>query len=434
LGEIEAVLEKHPMVAQAVVIARETDGGKQLAAYVIAAGGGVAELELRDYLKKRLPEYMVPAHFVFVKSFPVTPNGKVDRRALPAPEPAECGLSAEFVAPRDEFETKMARLWAQVLGRESVGVRDNFFDLGGHSLLALRLTGRIEKEFGSKLTLTALIQAPTVEDLVRLIRDGVASGSPLVALQSAGTKPALFFVHGLGGTVMRFHELARHMAPDQPFLCFQAQGLDGKLPVLHEVDDMAALYLEHLRKAQPEGPYYLGGYSFGGLVALEMARRLVESGQEIGLLALVDTYFGGQQSNASLLGRFFAMSSEQKLAYVKRRATRYGRGIKRRVDAWSLPRAVKAVREACAAAEQRYRPSVFPGAITLFRASEKALRGLENAENGWRRYAAGGLEVHEIDGDHGNILNEPNVRQLATALRARLDIAAGRFDEARMAR
>ena len=337
LGEIEAVLEKHPAVAQAVVTAREAGGGKQLAAYLITTSGGVAATELRDYLKKQLPEYMVPADFIFMESFPLTPNGKVDRRALPEPQPAEPTHAADFVAPRSEFESKMARLWAQVLGREAVGIRDDFFDLGGHSLLALRLTTRIEKEFGKKLTLTAFIQAPTVEEMVRLIEKEDDSWSPLVALKFTGTKPPFFFVHGLGGTVMRFHELARHMAPDQPFLCFQAQGIDGKLPVLNNVDDMAELHLEYLRKAQPDGPYYLGGYSFGGLVALEVARRLMEAGQEIGLLALVDTYFASQQSNSSLLGRFFSLSTAQKLAYLKKRGTRYWRGIRRRIDSLSLP-------------------------------------------------------------------------------------------------
>jgi amino acid adenylation domain-containing protein len=433
LGEIEAVLEKHPSVAQAVVIARDTSGGKQLAAYVITAAESLATAELHDYLKKQLPEYMVPADFVVMESFPHTPNGKVDRRALPEPQSAVSGSAASFVAPRNEFESRMASLWAQVLGRTSIGVRDNFFDLGGHSLLALRLTSRIEREFGRKLTLTAFIQAPTVEDMVRLVQEDDTAWSPMVALHSAGTKPPFFFVHGLGGTVMRFHELARYMSPDQPFLCFQAQGMDGKLPVLDQVQDMAELYLEHLRKAQPEGPYYLGGYSFGGLVALEVARRLIDAGQEIGLLALVDTYFVGQQSNSSLLSRFLSLSSEQKLAYLKKRATRYRRGIKRRIDSLSLPRAVKAVREACAAAEQSYCPSVFPGPVALFRASEKALRGLDDAQNGWQQYAAGGLEVHEIDGDHGSILNEPNVKRLAAALCARLDLARSeRLDDARV--
>ncbi|MGA8763865.1 MAG: amino acid adenylation domain-containing protein [Candidatus Sulfotelmatobacter sp.] len=421
LGEIEAVLEKHPGVAQAVVVAREANGGKQLVAHVISAGMRVAAAELRDYAKKQLPEYMVPASVVFVESFPFTPNGKVDRRALPEPQREDSSPADGFVAPRDEFEAKMAALWERVLGKPSVGVRDDFFDLGGHSLLALRLTSRIEREFGKKLTITALLQAPTVEQLVRMMRQEKTSWSPLVVLQPAGSKPPLFFVHGLGGTVMRFHELARHMAPDQPFLSFQAQGIDGNLAVLSNVDDMADLYLEHLRDAQPDGPYYLGGYSFGGLVALEMARRLLERRQEVALLALVDTYVGG--SNSSLLGRFFSLTSEQKVAYLKKRATRYRRGIKRRIDALSFPAEVKAVRNSCAAAELNYRPTAYPGPVVLFRASEKALRGLEDKSGGWQKYAAGGLEVHEIDGDHGNVLNEPNVRQLAAALRARLEQA-----------
>jgi amino acid adenylation domain-containing protein len=433
LGEIEAVLEKHPAVAQAVVIAREAAGAKQLAAYVIPSRVGVAAGELRDYLKKQLPEYMVPPDIVFVESFPLTPNGKVDRRALPDPKSVGSDVAGEFVAPRNGDETKMAQLWAQVLGKEKVGVRDNFFDLGGHSLLALRLTSRIEKQFGKKLTLTALIQAPTIEEMVRLVRQDEDSWSPLVTVQPAGTKPPFFFVHGLGGTVMRFHELSRHMAPDQPFFCFQAQGIDGKLPVLNVVGAMAELYCEHLRKAQPEGPYYLGGYSFGGLVAFEMARRLADAGQEIGLLALVDTYFVGQQAGSSLVGRFMSLTLEQKLAYLKKRATRYRRGIKRRIDALSLPASVKAVREACAVAERSYRPTEFSVPVTLFRASEKALRGLDGAQNGWQKYALGGLEIQEIDGDHGNILNEPNVRQLAAAIRARLDLARSeRLEDSRV--
>ncbi len=421
LGEIEAVVEKHPGVAQAVVVAREANGGKQLIAYVIAAPRGVEAAELRDYVKQQLPEYMVPASVVFLDSFPYTPNGKVDRRALPEPQAADVSSVEGSVAPRDEFEAKMASLWAQVLGKPSVGIHDNFFDLGGHSLLALRLTSRVEREFGRKLTITALLEAPTVEQFVRLLRDEKTAWSPLVVLQPAGVKPPFFFVHGLGGTVMRFHELARHMAPDQPFHTFQAQGMDGNLPVLDNVDDMATLYLEHLQAAQPAGPYYLGGYSFGGFVALEMARRLLDRGQDVALLALVDTYLG--QSNSSLLGRFFSLSTEQKLAYLKKRTTRYRRGIKRRIDALSFPAPVKAVRNACAAAELKYKPVAYPGPVVLFQASDKALRGLEDQNSGWRKYAVGGLEVHEIDGDHGNVLNEPNVRQLAAALRARLEQA-----------
>jgi aspartate racemase len=423
LGEIEAVLEKHPGVAQAVVTAREVNGEKRLTGYIVALPNAVTAVELRHYGKELLPEYMLPADFVFLKSFPLTPNGKVDRRALPAPEPAEPAEREGFVAARDEFESRMVSLWEQVLGKKPIGVRDNFFELGGHSLLAVRLTSRIEKQFGKKLTITALLQAPTVETLVSLLRDENCSWSPLVPLQTGGSKPTFFFVHGLGGTVMRFHELALRMVPDQPFYCFQAQGMDGKLPCLDRIEDMAALYLEHLRGAQPHGPYFLGGYSFGGLVALEMARRLAETQEEVRALILVDTYLPVARKGQSLLGKFFGLSTEQKLAYLKKRSTRYARGIKRRIDAISLPQSIKAVRKACAVAEKQYLPQVYGGRVVLFRAGEKALRGLDDPQEGWRNYAAGGVEVHEIDGDHGNILNEPQVKQLAAEIRARLEKA-----------
>ena len=426
-GEIEAVLEKHPLVAQAVVMAGGVDADKRLVGYVVALPNAITAIELQRYLKDSLPEYMVPSDFVFLKSFPLTPNGKVDRRALPAPEPRE---AVGFIAARDELESAMVSLWEQVLSRRPIGVRDNFFELGGHSLLAVRLTGRIEKRFRKKLTITALIQAPTVESLARLLREENPPWSPLVPLQTGGSKPTFFFVHGLGGTVMRFHELARHMAPDQPFYCFQAQGMDGKLPCLDSVEDMASLYLKHLRAAQPAGPYFLGGYSFGGLVALEMARRLLGERDEIRVLTLVDTYLPVPKAGWSLLEKFFALSTEQELAYLRKRVTRYRRGIKRRIDALSLPPAIKAVREACAVAELRHKPQVYAGRIILLRASEKALRGLDDVQGGWSEYAAGGIEVHEIDGDHGNILNEPQVKQLALQLRARLEEAQGEFVEA----
>jgi aspartate racemase len=239
----------------------------------------------------------------------------------------------------------------------------------------------------------------------------------------------LFFVHGLGGTVLRFHELAQRMRPDQPFYGIQARGLNGKEACLSRVDDMAEYYLEQLRGVQPEGPYFLGGYSFGGLVALEIARRLIEAGQVVGLLALVDTYPGAPKSASSLLGTFFTLSAEQKVAYVKKRVSRYRKGIKRRVDLLSMPRPLKMVREACAVAERNYSPRAYPGKIVLFRASEKALRGLDDPQGGWSQYATAGLEVHEVDADHGNILNEPQVQHLSAAIRAAMKQAQATLSE-----
>jgi amino acid adenylation domain-containing protein len=420
LGEIEAVLEKHPGVAQAVVVAQETDGGKRLAGYVIAAQAKPSALELSKFLKEQLPEYMVPADFVFLETMPLTPNGKVDRRALPRPESKDLEKREDFVAPRNEFESTMARFWEQVLGKKPISVRDNFFELGGHSLAAARLMGMVGKEFGKKLLLTDLLQAPTIEELVALVRLEAPSTarSAVIALQPLGSKPPFFFVHGMGGSVLRFRDLAKHMAPDQPFFGIQAQGLDGAQLPLQSVEEMADVYLEHLRAAQREGPYYLGGYSFGGYVALEMARRLLAQGEEIRALVLLDTYAG---ESKSVVERFLTLPTTQKIAYAKRRAARYRKSLKHRIDFLFLPPAVKAVRRACAAAENRYRLSSYPERILLFRASEKGLRGLEDAGGGWNKYAPGGLEIHEIEGDHGNVLNEPKVQVLAQELRERLE-------------
>ena len=419
-GEIETILDKHANVAGAVVAAHEVEGEKRLVAYVVPCESRPSEGELRKFVKSQLPDYMVPADFVFLESFPLTPNGKVDRRALPAPENTSSAPRDEFVAPRNEIETRMARIWEHAFRKRPIGIRDNFFELGGHSLLAVRVTHALEKEFGKKLLLTALLEAPTIEQLAELVQGQARTKrSSIIGLQPRGTKPIFYFVHGFGGSVLRFRDLARSMAPDQPFYGIQARGMDGSEPSLNRVGDMVEVYLRDLREFQPDGPYLLGGYSFGGYVALEMARQLRTEGLEVRALVLIDTYLHGQQS---LWNRFSSLPVGAKAKYVMTKLSRYRKGIKRRIDFMRLPAPVKEVRRGCAAAEANYRPEFYPGRIILFRASERGLRGLEDSAGGWERYA-GGLEVHELDGDHGNILNEPGVRTLAAQLRTCLDQA-----------
>ncbi len=426
LGEIESALEKCGGVRECVVIARDESEEKRIVGYVVASHENPpTATELRKALAQHLPEYMVPADIVFLKALPHTPNGKVDRRALPAPASTAATEQREVIGPQDSVEEQLVKMWESVLKKHPISTGDNFFDLGGHSLLAVRLMGRVEKQFGQQLPLTALVQAPTIREFAKLLRRDVASElwASIVALQPEGTKPPLFFVHGLGGTVMRFHELARHMAPDQPFYGIQACGLDGKHSPLDRADVMADFYTTQILGMQPQGPYFLGGYSFGGLVAVEIARRLMKAGHTVALLALVDTYPGKPKSTGSLVSTFLAFSWQQKLAYLQKRIKRYRKGIKRRIDLLSMPVELKNVREACAVAEGHYVPKAYSGRIVLFRASEKALRGVDEGNSGWKEYAAGGLEIHEVDADHGNILNEPKVRQLANALRSVLEQA-----------
>src|SRR6185295_7366109 len=288
LGEIELALQALPGVREAVVIVREdTPGDARLVAYLTGDAAQSEVTTLRARLRERLPEAMVPAVFVPLPALPLLPSGKVDRKALPAPDR---GPAPGYMAPRNPAEEILAEIWQEVLGLERVGAHDNFFELGGHSLLAVLLMARIEKRFGKSLSLATLFAAPTVESLAALLSrsDGHQQGrSPLVAIQPQGDRPPFFCVHPVGGNVLCYLDLARHLPPDQPFYALQSPEPGGDQPA--SIEEMAALYLSELRRIQPEGPYRLGGWSMGGLIAFEMARQLESAGQELDLVVLIDT-------------------------------------------------------------------------------------------------------------------------------------------------
>jgi aspartate racemase len=429
LGEIEAALSQYPGISDPVVVVREDDSGaKHLLAYFVAKQQPAPKgTELRRFLKDGLPEYMVPHAFVALSSLPLTPNGKVDRRALPVPSANDLAVEEGFSVPKDALESELVKLWEPLLGRHPIGVQQNFFELGGHSLLAVRLMHRIEQEFGKRLPITTLLQAPTIEQLANVLRgEGCSSAwSSLVPIKPSGSKPPLFCVHGGGGTVMVYRELAQHLAPDQPMYGLQAQGLDGKQPRLNRVEDMAAHYLKEIRAVQPEGPYFLGGLSFGGTVAFEMAQQLRAQGQQVGLLFLFDTFPKGYESKVVLLRKLWHMPRNEQFEYIGRKISRYQ--LQKRIYRHFLPRALKDVREAINQAGMQYEMRRYPGPVTLFCASEKSLRGVRDPYAGWQSLAAGGLEVYEIPGGHVSILAEPQVRVLAQHLRACLDRAQAAF-------
>jgi amino acid adenylation domain-containing protein len=425
LGEIEAVLSQHPAVSDPVVVVREDDSGaKNLLAYFIAKRQPVPRsTELRRFLKDRVPEYMVPHAFVALSSLPLTPNGKVDRRALPAPSATDLTIEEGFSVPKDAVESQLVKIWELLLSRRPIGVQQNFFELGGHSLLAVRLMHRIEQEFGKRLPITTLLQAPTIEQLANVLRsEGCSSAwSSLVPIKPSGSKPSMFCVHGGGGTVMVYRELAQHLGPDQPMYGLQAQGLDGKQPRLNRVEDMAAHYLKEIRAVQPEGPYFLGGLSFGGTVAFEMAQQLQAQGQQVGLLFLFDTFPKGYETKSVLLRKLWLMPRNEQFEYIGRKIRQYQ--LKKRIYRHFLPRALKDVREAINQAGVQYTLRPYAGAVALFCASEKSLRGVRDPYAGWQSLAGGGLEVYEIPGGHVSILAEPQVRVLAQHLQACLDRA-----------
>ncbi len=293
LGEIESVLAQDPTVKQAVAIVREdVPGDKRLVAYVTPQNQqGCDPYQLRRMLREVVPDYMVPSAIVPLQEFPLTPNGKVDRAALPLPTVDAPPEDGRAIAPRNRIELQLAAIWEQVLGISKIGVKDNFFDLGGYSLLALRMFSAIEQTFGKRLPMALLFQAPTIEQLADVLADEgcVVRWRSLVAIQPEGTNTPFFAVPGVGGNVLVFARLAKLLGEEQPFYGLQARGLDGKEKPFMRVEEMAAHYLDEIRSVQPHGPYLIGGTCTGGLVAYEIAQQLVAKGQEV-ILAVMESW------------------------------------------------------------------------------------------------------------------------------------------------
>jgi surfactin family lipopeptide synthetase A len=430
LGEIEAVLRQHSAINETVVVAREdTPGDKRVVAYFVATGNAAPTVaELRAFLREKLPEYMLPSVFVTLKTMPLTPNGKVNRQALPAPDQADLAPKSEFAAARDENEARLVRIWENVLNVRPVGIRDNFFELGGHSLIAVRLMNQVEEAFGKTLPIATLLQASTIEQLAALVgKNGSAPAwSCLVPIQTGGAKRPFFCIHGANGAVVRFHSLSRYLGADQPFHGVQAQGLDAAHAPHTSIEEMATHYVAEIRKVQPNGPYLLGGYSLGGAIAFEMAQQLAAQGQTGSTVVLFDTNFPEHSSTSaptafSALRALWSAPVSQKAEYISRIVTAPLRLVQRRRQVAKLPPLAQKVRAACLAAEKEYRPQPYAGRVVLFRSSHEPLGRVLDPRAGWSKFAARGLETYPIDGNHENILLEPQVRAVAERLKACLD-------------
>ena len=447
LGEVESVLGQHPQVRQAVVIVREdAPGDPLLVAYLIAADAGApSAAELRDWLRSKLPEYMVPAIFVMLETLPLTPNGKVNRKALPAPSRSTAETKSGVVGPRDVLEQQLVRIWEKVLGVRQVGLRDSFFDLGGHSLTAVRLFAQVRKQTGQSLPLAILFQAPTVEQMAEILRNQgwTPQWSSLVPIQPGGRKPPFFCVHGGGGNVLLFRDLARHLGSEIPFYGLQSQGLDAVRGRLPTIEEMATQYLKEIRELQPEGPYHLGGFCMGGTVAYEIAQRLHAQDQDVRVLALFDTNnhngtapqmsFGNRVRYLAQKTRFhwtnvMQLSTRERWAYcaqklIAARAREVDRISTKLANTWQV--LIKSPDSASVGifledvneqAGYAYRPQVYPGKITLFR-PRRNYSFLKDRQMGWAGYGAKGLEVVELPVDPGGMFMHPFVRDLAEKLR-----------------
>ena len=291
LGEIESVLREHASVQDAVVAVQDQGrGGNRLVAYVVSRDGTDAldVAGLRGLARRRLPPHMVPPVFVGIEKIPVTTNGKLDRRALPAPPDVRARLGTEVVAPAPGIETELLRLWEEELDVQPIGATDDFFELGGHSLLAVRLVARIDATFGRVLPIAMIVQHPTVRRLAQLLGAAPAEATPLLVHLHAGTQRPLFLVHPIGGNVFCYVEFARRLGGDQSVYGIQQRGVDGTVDPLSTVEEQATSYVDLVRSVQPTGPYLIGGWSYGGTVAYEMVRQLHAQGEEIALFANLD--------------------------------------------------------------------------------------------------------------------------------------------------
>jgi amino acid adenylation domain-containing protein len=316
LGEIESVLAQHPSIRAVSVIDREDRvRDKRLVAYIVTdkSADSIDNLsrELRAFLQSKLPDYLIPSAFVEIDILPLTLNGKVDRRALPAPEDSRQASRDTFVSPRDDLELQLTKIWERVLGIQPIGITDNFFDLGGNSLTAVRLFAEIAATFEKNLPLSMLFKAPTIGQLAAVIRQDVAADiwSPLVEIKPGTAKSPLFCIHGGGFNILVYRDLALQLDADLPVYGLQARGLDSQQPLADSLEAMATDYINEIQRVQPVGPYLLAGLSNGGNIALEMAQQLHARGETVALVAMFDSYAPAGITLLSPVPRFLSSLS-----------------------------------------------------------------------------------------------------------------------------
>ena len=453
LEEIEAVLKRHDAVREAMVSVREdVPGLERLVGYVVCdEATNLQTADLIAYLKERLPNYMVPSACVLLKALPLTPNGKPDRDALPPPEQPRSEMDERFVAPRTRIETVIAGIWAEVLCVERISVNDNFFELGGHSLLAVHLVSRVREVTQVSLPVRCVFEAPTVAGMassVFALTDNVGirpfvarkgrGSSSLEAIQPKGSRPPFFCVHPADGNVFCYVALSRMLGSDQPFYGLQSPGLDDDGEPYTEIEAAAAGYITALRSVQPKGPYRLGGWSMGGVIAFEMARQLLECGEQVSRLILIDSFLPARseavirETDQSLLAGFalnLGLSIDQ-LAAVREELRLLGpdeqlnRILEMARESELAPpdinvstiRKLRYVYDANVRAVNKYAPQTVPAQVTLLKASEPLSTDTESQVLEWERWATFGVKVYEAPGNHFDMLREPNLKFLAKTL------------------
>ncbi len=448
LGEIEAVLSGHPQVRQSKAAVRgDSAETKRILAWVVPQDGKpVTAEELTAYLAAHLPAFMQPDGIAVLEAFPLNANGKIHTAALPDPvHRISAAAAAPHEAPDGDTETHLAAIWQELLGISGLSRNADFFALGGHSLMALRMFSRINREFGKSLPLSALIQHPTIATLAALLEPPAAKQIPpdadhsrghLVTLSPGGDQHPLFCIHGGDGGALFYQGLAGRLPKNIPLHAIESEELGNSGPIeQRSIGETAAAYLKQIQSVQPEGPYRLAGYSFGGVVAHEIACQLVGQGHQVAFLGMFDTHNPAAPARKyGLLERlavFWLQSKGEPLAgRLSQLVSRVREGIRTHrtvskeiraaaasgpAEAFSDLRRVQ-VREENWRAMKTYQPQPFEGHITLFKTSHVNDKFERPADYGWGNLALSGLDIVSVSGHHLDLFNPANIETLAGAL------------------
>jgi amino acid adenylation domain-containing protein len=447
LGEVEIAINALPGVREALCAAyTDASGQKSLVAYVVSkAGATLDEEDIKKRARASLPDFMVPSQIMILPEMPVSANGKVDRKALPSPTQRAAG--AHYVAPRTASESKMAEIWQDLLQRKQVGVTDNFFAVGGQSLLAVMLVSRVEKEFGIRVPLSRVLERPTIEELVGSLGQPSNVGRHLVTLTPGGTRAPIVLISGIGGYGFIFQGLAKKLGPDQPLHVLHAVGAEDALEGTdHSIEEVASIYETQVIAACPTGPIILGGYSFGILVALELAVRLERSGREVPLLVSFDGFAPGFPRMLPVTSRlrahvqqFSRRGPSARVEYLRERFERLKQKITGRMDLIFAPpdllddetdKRLREVANGLWAARDRYAPSAFAKSdVLLLKASIPFdwSGSWTDRLYGWRGFVKGRIECATIPGAHLEMFKPENDVHMARAMLMKLDEIAERY-------
>ncbi|KAF9343964.1 hypothetical protein BGX26_004984 [Mortierella sp. AD094] len=412
LGEIETRLLEHDDVKNAVVVTIGDGLEKRLVAYVAADVQEQLAHTLREYVAVCLPEYMIPSAFVRLDAFPVTNNGKIDRRALPEPDSISF-VTQDYVAPQGGIEVAVAALWSELLKIDTIGRHDNFFMLGGHSLLAVRMVGTIRSRLGIDVTVQTLFTAPTVARLAKILLQGATSQHDdygvLLPLKTQGSRPPLFCIHPGLGLSWSYRDLAKYLHPEQPLYGLQARGLDGMAPMAASIEEMTLDYIEHIRKIQPNGPYHLLGWSIGGTVAQNMAVELERQGEQVSLLVIMD-------STAD-----YSILREVELGDHVERLVQFGdkNSMGEGLALWEKTKPISINNINLA---RRFTPSLWSGDILFFKATIPQEENMPLVDlTCWAAYTCGKIEVYNVESTHLEMDRPENIELVGGIIAAKME-------------